>query len=66
VAFEPEENRETDASQTERDREVLVLSPRDSKAFATLLLTPPGPNAALRQAADFYKTVMGDGGCLGG
>ncbi len=40
------------AEQTVREREILVLSARDSQAFVESLLNPPEPNAALRRATD--------------
>src|SRR5919201_4732116 len=49
------------AEQTVREREVLVLSAKDSRAFVEALLNPPAPNAALRRAADRYRATMGNG-----
>jgi uncharacterized protein (DUF1778 family) len=49
------------AEQTVREREVLVLSARDSQALVDALLNPPEPNAALRRAAERYRAAgMGD------
>ncbi|HET8631979.1 MAG TPA: DUF1778 domain-containing protein [Thermomicrobiales bacterium] len=39
-----------EAERVIREREVVVLSPRDSSAFVRALLDPPPPNEALRAA----------------
>ena len=35
--------------------EVIRLNPAQSRAFVEMLLNPPAPNAALRQAARKYR-----------
>jgi uncharacterized protein (DUF1778 family) len=49
------------AEQTVRERQVLVLSARDSQRFVDALLNPPAPNAALRRAAERHRAAIGDG-----
>jgi uncharacterized protein (DUF1778 family) len=45
------------AEQAIRDHSLLVLTARQSRDFVEILLNPPGPNAALRAAAEHYKKV---------
>lgn len=51
----------TDAAwRTLREREVMVLSERDSEAFAAALLAPPAPGPRLRRAAERYASRLRD------
>lgn len=43
------------ATRTIRDREMLSLSLRDSKAFVAAVLEASGPGERLRKAAQIYK-----------
>jgi uncharacterized protein (DUF1778 family) len=45
------------AMKTIKEFEVMKLSARDSAALAQALLNSPEPNAALRAAAERYKTA---------
>jgi uncharacterized protein (DUF1778 family) len=47
------------AEETIRQREVIVLSERDSLIFAKALLNPPGPNEALLAAARRHREMFG-------
>ena len=42
-----------------RDHEMLRLNRRQSEAFVKILLDPPEPNAALREAAEQYRRDVG-------
>ena len=42
-----------------RQREVLTLTPEDSKAFVEALLNPPAPGPRLREAARRYRALTG-------
>ena len=46
------------AEELVRDREVIVLSPRDSIRFVEALLDPPDPNEHLRAAAEYHRTFF--------
>jgi uncharacterized protein (DUF1778 family) len=43
-----------------RRHEVITLSARDSLAIMEALQHPPAPSSWLREAAEYYKAVMGD------
>jgi uncharacterized protein (DUF1778 family) len=43
------------AEETIREHEIIVLSMRDSIAFAEALLNPKGPNEALREAFRLHR-----------
>jgi len=47
------------AARTIEERSVLVLSARDSLAFAEAILNPPDPGPGLRRAAREYLESMG-------
>ena len=47
------------AERTIQERATLVLSARDSLAFAEAILNPPEPVPALRKAAREYVEMMG-------
>lgn len=48
------------AEQTIREHTVITLSARDSHAVMEALLNPEPAGPWLRQAAERYKTIMGD------
>ncbi|HEU0113948.1 MAG TPA: DUF1778 domain-containing protein [Thermomicrobiales bacterium] len=48
----------TRAQETMREREVLTLSPRDSRQFVEALLASDGPNDALRDAHAAYRAFI--------
>ncbi len=50
------------ARRTVETPEVIRLSAEDSKRFVELLLNPPAPNEALREAAEAYKETVVDEG----
>lgn len=47
------------AEETIREREVIVLSARDSLMFAEALLNPKGPKEALLEAARLHREMFG-------
>jgi uncharacterized protein (DUF1778 family) len=47
------------AEETIREREVIVLSARDSIALVEALLNPKGPNEALLAAARRHRELLG-------
>lgn len=47
------------AERTIQEREILVLSARDSLRFAEAILNPREPGPVLRRAAQYYKKVIG-------
>jgi uncharacterized protein (DUF1778 family) len=46
------------AEKTIREHEIIVLSARDSIAFAEALLNPKGPNEALREAFRLHRETF--------
>lgn len=46
------------AEKTIREYDVIVLSARDSMAFAEALLDPKGPNEALREAFRLHREMF--------
>jgi uncharacterized protein (DUF1778 family) len=44
------------ARRTVRDRELMQLTAKDSRAFVAALLNPPEPNKRLREAARKFKS----------
>lgn len=48
------------AEETIRQREVIVLSARDSVTFVEALLNPREPNEALREAFRRHRELLGD------
>jgi len=49
---------ETAAERTIENRIMLVLTARETEAFAEALLKPPSPGPVLRQAARFYRQIV--------
>ncbi len=47
-----------EAVKTIERHQVLKLSQRDSEIFAELLMNPPAPNEALKEAAQLHKTLV--------
>lgn len=50
------------AEATIREHAIIVLSARDSIAFAEALLEPKGPNEALREAFRLHRELFGPAG----
>jgi uncharacterized protein (DUF1778 family) len=50
------------AEETIREHDIIVLSARDSIAFAEALLEPKGPNEALREAFRLHQEMFGPAG----
>jgi len=48
------------AEQTIREHKVITLSAHGSRVFMEAILNPKPANDRLRQAAERYKTIMGD------
>ena len=46
------------AEEIVRQRDLFVLSPRDSIRFVEALLSPPEPNEQLRAAAEHYRAFF--------
>lgn len=44
------------ANRTIEETQIVRLSVEDQRAFATAILEPPEPTAALRRAAETYRT----------
>jgi uncharacterized protein (DUF1778 family) len=45
-------------TRTSPDREILILSPRDSQIFVELLINPPKPNRKLLAAAKRFRQTV--------
>jgi uncharacterized protein (DUF1778 family) len=51
---------EAEATRVIEQHHVLKLNLEDSEAFVEALLNPPGPNAALKKAAQRYKQRLAE------
>jgi uncharacterized protein (DUF1778 family) len=47
------------AHRTIEETQIIRLSVEDQRAFATAILDPPAPNAALRRAAKAHRLLLG-------
>ena len=48
------------AEATIRERDVIRLSPRDSRLFVEALMNPRGPNEKLREAFERHRALFGE------
>lgn len=46
------------AQRTIEETQIIRLSVEDQRVFAEAILNPPAPNAALKRAAEAYRTLI--------